>query len=290
VTPKAGSIPRRLRKRAAEGLNLSLPEVDACWHAGRLRVVTTDNPEARLLALEALVFEDDQVLLDGVAIGDAPARAYALLNKPINVTSTANDPDGKSDLSPYLRAMPPGCFPVGRLDRETTGLLLFCNDGDLANAVLRPDHQTTKTYWLWLDDVLSDEDPRLAQLVQGVAHHGEPLMAKEARILARTEQATELELTLTQGKKRQIRHMCFALDLHLVHLHRRRIGPLTDSGLALGSWRLLSEAEIEALWEAVGGRAQLRRRKVAALRRHASDAREAGTPHARLEQWLRGEQ
>jgi pseudouridine synthase len=278
-----------LRKRVAESLALSLPLVDEYWAAGRVRVITPEGDAARSLALEALVFNDDQLLFDGAPLASEPTLSYALLNKPKHVTSTTSDPDGKADLSPYLRAMPKGCFPVGRLDRETSGLLLFTNDGDLANAVLRPDHETSKTYWLWLDDVLESNDPRLAQLVQGVAHNGQLLAAKRARIVARSEYATELELELTQGKNRQIRHMCRALDLHLEHLHRYRIGPLSDAGLALGSSRLLEPDEVEALWAAVGGRAGLRQRKVAALFRLARAARAGGTPLLRLEAWLEGE-
>ena len=282
-------LPRRLRKWTAERLDLSLALVDEYWHAGRLRVVTPESHESQRFELEALVFDEDRVLLDGVAIGRAGTAKYAILNKPKHVTSTARDPDGKSDLSPYLRAMSAGCFAVGRLDRETTGLLLFTNDGDLANAVLRPDHETTKTYWLWLDQPLSAADPRLTALVEGVSHHGQRLFAKSARIVASDEDATELELTLVQGRKRQIRHMCRSLDLHLVHLHRRSIGPLTDTGLPVGAWRWLSSSEVEVLWHAVGGRAHLRARKIRALTRQASAARDAGTPHLRLEHWLRGE-
>lgn len=268
---------------------LPLATVAEHWAAGRIRVISPESNEPRWLPLEALVFDDDQLLFDGARIDALPARSYALLNKPKQVTSTTHDPDGKADLSPFLRAMPAGCFPVGRLDRETSGILLCTNDGNLANAVLRPDHETSKTYWLWLDDVLEPDDPRLAQLRLGVEHHGQLLSAKQARIVARTEYATELELTLTQGKKRQIRHMCRLLDLHLVHLHRSRIGPLSDAGLALGSWRLLSPAEVEALWAATGGRARLRQRKVAALFRLAHAARNAGTPLLRLEAWLERE-
>jgi 23S rRNA pseudouridine2605 synthase len=275
-----------LRKRAAECLNLSLQDVDDCWRADRLRVVTPEIQEPRRLALEALVFDDDQLLLDGTPVELRISRTHALLNKPKHVTSSARDPDGKSDLSPYLDAMPQGCFAVGRLDRETTGLLLFTSDGDLANAVLRPDHQTTKTYWLWIDEVLPDDDPRLAALVDGVSHDGQLLRAQRARISARSEYATELSLTLTQGRRRQIRHMCWALGLRLVHLHRSNIGPLSDSELSLGTWRFLSQAEVEALWQAVGGRAELRQRKVTALLRQAWGARNAGVPDLRLERWL----
>ena len=279
-------LPRRFRKRVAESLGLSLQLVDEYWRAGRLRISTPKAEDSCAFPLDALVFPDDQLLLDGRPVQGVPTRSYALLNKPKHVTSTVYDPDGRANLSSYLREMPAGCFPVGRLDRETSGLLLFTNDGDLANAVLRPDHETTKTYWLWLDDVLEPSDPRLEQLRAGVEHNGQLLSAKDARIVARTEYATELELTLTQGKKRQIRHMCRLLDLHLEHLHRSRIGPLSDAGLALGSWRLLSPEEVEALWTAVGGKARLRQRKVAALFRLAHAAREAGAPLSRLEAWL----
>jgi 23S rRNA pseudouridine2605 synthase len=284
-------LPRRLRKRVAESLNLSLQAVDQCWHAGRVRVITPEFDEPRLVALETLLFEEDQLLLDGAVLARAgPSRpTYALLNKPKHVTSSAREPNGKGDLAPYLRAMPPGCFAVGRLDRDTTGLLLFTNDGDLASAVLRPDHETTKRYWLWLDETLEADDPRLAQLVSGVTHHDALLCAKSARIAAQSEHATELELELTTGKKRQIRLMCRALNLRLVHLHRSRIGSLTDAGLALGAWRLLEEHEVEALWQAAGGRANVRRRKIAAFDRLALEARNAGTPLLCLEQWLEAE-
>ncbi len=280
-------LPQRLLRRAAQSLRLPLREVAEYWHAGRLSVLTSERAEPRVLPPETLIFDGDRVLVDGSPIADTtPEAVCAVLNKPKHVTCTARDPNGKADLSPFLRAMPAGCFPVGRLDRDTTGLLLFTNDGDLASAVLRPDHGTRKYYWLWLDEPFPDDDPRLAALVEGVRHNGELLKAQGARVLARSEHATELELTLTQGKKRQIRHMCFALGLHLVHLHRRAIGPLRDEGLELGAWRRLDASEVEALWTAVGGRAQLRARKVHALLRHAAEARTAGAPHARLEQWL----
>ena len=279
-------LPRRLRKCVAESLRTSLQTVDGYWLADRLRVITPESEEARPIALEALVFPEDRVLLDGRLLGAGAPLAYALLNKPKGVTSTTWDPNGQSNLAPYLRAMPAGCFPVGRLDRETTGLLLCTNDGDLAGAVLRPDHQTTKSYWLWLDEVLTEHDPRLERLLEGVVHNGERLHAHAVRLLACTDYASELELILTQGKKRQIRHMCRALNLRLVHLHRRGIGPLTDRGLNLGNWRLLATEEVEALWQAAGGRANVFQRKLAALRNQAERARREGSPECRLEQWL----
>ena len=279
-------LPRRQRKRAAQGLGVSLQIVDEHWAAGRLGVDRPGWPAPRVLPLEALVFHDDVVLFDGAPIGPAAATVCAVLNKTKGVTCTARDPKGRADLSAHLRALPPGCFAVGRLDRDTTGLLLFTNDGDLANAVLRPDHRIDKLYWLQIDEVLSADDPRLARLVDGVFHGGEILRARSATILATTDAGTDLALTLTEGRNRQVRRMCAALDLPLVHLHRHRVGPLTDAGLPLGALRMLDSAELESLWHALGGRAELRQRRVDSLARHAKEARDAGTPDPRLERWL----
>jgi 23S rRNA pseudouridine2605 synthase len=232
------------------------------------------------------VFEDDVVLFDGAPIGPTAVTVCAVLNKPKGVTCTARDPNGRADLSPHLRVLPPGCFSVGRLDRETTGLLLFTNDGDLANAVLRPDHRIDKLYWLLIDEALSAADPRLTQLVDGVSHNGEVLAARSVRVLATSDAGTELALTLTQGRNRQVRRMCAALGLRLVHLHRRRVGPLTDDDLALGGLRMLEPAEVEVLWQALGGRAELKQRRVDSLARQAKEARDTGTPDLRLERWL----
>ena len=279
-------LPRRQRKRVAQGLRVSLQVVDEHWAAGLLRVDRPGWPAPRVLPLHALVFEDDAVLFDGAPIGPNAATVCAVLNKTKGVTCTARDPKGRSDLAPYLRAMPPGCFSVGRLDRDTTGLLLFTNDGDLANAVLRPDHRIDKLYWLWIDEALSADDPRLAQLVEGVSDQGELLVARSVSVLATSDAGTELALTLTQGRNRQVRRMCAALGLRLLHLHRRWVGPLTDAGLAPGGLRMLDPVEIEGLWQALGGRAELRQLRVASLARQAKEARDAGTPDLRLERWL----
>lgn len=288
--------PRRLRKRAAEQLGYSLQRVDECWRAGRLRVLVAgelsqgarahSDGESLALPLEALVYDVDRLLFDDTLVGPEPARAYALLNKPKHVTSTVSDPTGQETLAPYLSRMPAGCFPVGRLDRDSTGLLLFTNDGDLATAILRPDHTTSKDYWLWIDDELAADDARLAELVSGIEHHGQRLTAQRAQLLSVSDAGSELVLTLTQGRKHQIRILCRALDLRLIHLHRTRIGTLADRDLGLGEWRLLNETEVEALWTAAGGRARVRARQVAALQRHATRARAQGTPDERLESWL----
>jgi 23S rRNA pseudouridine2605 synthase len=183
--------------------------------------------------------------------------------------------------------MPAGVFPIGRLDRATTGLLLFTSDGDLANAILHPDHHTDKVYWLWLDEVLSDSDPRLSRLCEGVDVGDERLSVASVIIQNKTSDFTELLVRLCEGKNRQIRRLCRALDFRLVALHRRSVGPIELGDLPIGAWRPLTAEEVESLWRATGGRERVRQRKIAALTEQALAAQSAGRPHTRLDEWLR---
>jgi pseudouridine synthase len=186
--------------------------------------------------------------------------------------------------------MPAGVFPVGRLDRETSGALLFTNDGDFANAILQPGHHTQKLYWLWLDEYLPDDDPRLRAFVEGVkvAPDSEPLCATAVSVQHRTPDCTELHLTLDAGKNRHIRKMCNLLRLHLLELHRKAIGTLYLGDLAVGQMRSLDVSEVEQLWTDSGGTAKVTQRKVVALAQFAQAARETFLPNVRLEAWLQG--
>jgi len=278
-------IPRRLAKYLGESTALTLVEAGEAWRRGRVTVVRAGTVGLRL-PLDELVFEEDVVCLDGVAIVPRRQHAHAMLNKPRQVTSTARDPAGKADLSRWLYQMPSGVFPVGRLDRPTTGLLLFTTDGDLSNAVLRPDHHTRKVYWLWLNEPVADDDPRLRALMQGVEICGHAARARDVTVKHRTADFTELWVTLEQGRNRQLRRMCRALNLRLQHLHRSAVGPLELGDLGPGDWRSLRPEEVEALWQCAGGRETVFARKVAALRRRAARARAALDPHYRLEAWL----
>lgn len=281
-------IPRRLDKYLGEATPLTLGEVGEAWRRGRVSVVRAraGGRVGPVPQLDELVFEEDVVCLDGIAVEPRRRHAHAMLNKPRQITSTARDPGGKADLSRWLHQMPYGVFPVGRLDRPTTGLLLFTSDGDLSNAILRPDHHTRKLYWLWLNEPVAEDDPRLRALTKGVEVRGRAVWAREVTVKHRTADFTELGVVLEQGRNRQLRRMCQALNLPLVHLHRSAVGPIGLGDLPLGAWRSLRPAEVEALWESAGGRERVRARKIAALRQRASRARAAQVPHHRLEAWL----
>lgn len=202
------------------------------------------------------------------------------------MTTTARDPDGKRDLNHWLRQLPPGSFPIGRLDRATTGALLLTTDGDLANALLRPDHQTDKLYWLWLNEHIAPDDDRLRAWKTGIPLRNHTARATRTEIVYGDEHSTQLHVTLQEGKNRQIRRMCRASDFRLLHLHRKSVGPISLESLREGEMRQLSMTEVSALWEASGGRAEVTRKQLEALGERARRARQEGKPLHRLESWL----
>lgn len=278
-------IPRRLDKYLSETSTLPLRKLRLALSEGRVEVKNGNHVEVEREG-NRLVFEDDEVCLDGAPLSLTVHRRTYLLNKPKGVTSTTRDPKGKQDLSVWLKQLPAGVFPVGRLDRDSTGALLLTNDGDLASILLSPTHKTTKTYWLWLDENIDESDPRLVHFRRGVTLPNGELRATGVAIESRTEDYTELIVELQEGKNRQLRRMCRAVDFRLLHLHRRSIACIQDQSLALGQLRELSYHEVLELWDSTGGKAMIERQKVEALVAQARRARISGRPLSRLEVWL----
>ena len=288
VTFPAVFVPRRLDKYLRDSTALSVVEIRSACAAGRVTVCVSGSGGSLRATADWIVFEDDVVALDGDVVRAPAQYHYLVMNKPRYVTSTVSDPDGRADLSAWLRQMPKGVFPVGRLDRETSGALLCTDDGDFANAILQPDHHTNKLYWLWLDQHLADDDPRFLAFVSGVRLNkdSELLRAVSVSVFHRTSDYTELHVTLDKGKNRQIRKMCNLLGLRLLQLHRKAIGSLCIDGIAVGQWRPLSATEVEGLWSSCGGAARVTRNKITALCQMAMLARDSGKPNTRLQQWL----
>ncbi|MGC4068104.1 MAG: pseudouridine synthase [Polyangiaceae bacterium] len=280
--------PRRIDKYLRDGTNLSVVKIRAACDEGRVSL-TPSRDASRTATAEDLVFDGDAVFLDGNLVEPRPEHVYLLFNKPPRVTTTVRDPLGKTDLAPWLREMPEGVFPIGRLDRDTSGALLLSNDGDFASLVLSPAFHTEKMYWLWLDAVLEDDDPRLLAFTRGI-----PLPSTETTLTAayvelrhRTSEYTELHVTLKEGKNRQIRKMCNLLGLPLLGLHRKTIGPVSVGDLAPGQWRRLGDAEMTQVWSHLGGRARIEGARIEALARLALRLRSEGKPDLRLESWVR---
>ena len=192
-----------------------------------------------------------RIEVDGVAIGVAEDLVYYLLNKPDGVVSTASDPQGRRTVVDLVPAGP-RVYPVGRLDRDTEGLLLLTNDGDLANHLTHPSHGVDKEY---LVQVRGRPSPKaLRSLREGVElEDGVTAPARASLVGDAGDGVTALRLVIHEGRNRQVRRMCEAVGHPVVRLVRTRIGPLADRGLRPGEVRTLTASEVRSLRQASGG-------------------------------------
>ncbi len=188
----------------------------------------------------------DEVLLDGAPIRLPESKHTIMLNKPAGCLTTMSDPQGRpcvADLVPAAEF--PGLYPIGRLDSDTTGLLLFSTDGELGHALLHPSHHVSKTYRARVKGVPSEKD--LERLEEGVLlEDGMTAPAKASLVGAKKTDAT-IELTIHEGRKRQVKRMCEAIGHPVLELHRLSFGPLGLGSLAEGQWRELSPKEVACL-------------------------------------------
>lgn len=279
-------LPQRLSKFVHDTARLSGRQVQAAHDDGQLTIVSAGAAPRAPVSLDELVYEDDEIRLAGQCLQRPREHYYAVLNKPSKILSVPQDPRNKGDLGSWLETMPPGSFAVGRLDRETTGALLFTTDGDLANGLLRPERHADKVYHLLLGAKLGADDERLKALVEGFDVGPFFAKAKQVQWLQTVGSQTRLALTLDEGKHRQIRRMCRTLKLPLRALHRHSVGPVSVSGMPEGTLRELTVPETETLWATAGGRLRLLQERLEALRSRAMRHSKQGRPDLRLGAWL----
>ena len=185
------------------------------------------------------VGEDDDVRVDGGPVG-VEAREVWAVNKPAGVVSTAKEPGTRPAVVSLVESRA-RLYPVGRLDADSTGLLLLTNDGELANRLTHPRYEVDKTYRVELRRPPSDAD--LRRLAEGVHLEDGPTAPAEVRRLGERE----MEIVLREGRNRQVRRMAEAIDNRVASLRRVRFGPVELGSLAEGQARRLTEAEITAL-------------------------------------------
>jgi 23S rRNA pseudouridine2605 synthase len=188
------------------------------------------------------VEEGDRVELDGRALAGAQPRVVYALNKPIGVVSTARDTHGRATVVELVPADELRLYPVGRLDADSSGLILLTNDGELAQRLTHPRYEVPKTYRARIGGGRVGQDA-LRALREGVKlDDGLTAPARVRRVAPQ-----ELELTIHEGRNRQVRRMCEAVGHPVLALRRVRFGPLRLGDLAPGAHRRLSEAEIARL-------------------------------------------
>jgi pseudouridine synthase len=195
--------------------------------------------------------EKDEVWVDGVPVNLDPSVRYYALHKPAGVVTTMRDPQGRPDIRAHLPGDGPRVFPVGRLDRDTEGLLLLTNDGDLANGLMHPRYGVEKEY---LAEVEGTPTARhLGRLRRGVELEDGHARAKSARVAGRSGERGAVRLVMTEGRKREVRRLLAAVGLPVTRLVRVRVGPVTLGRLAPGEVRELTHDEVVALRRAAAG-------------------------------------
>lgn len=187
----------------------------------------------------------DVITLDGTPVAPLEQKTYLMLNKPRGYISTLSDERGRKTVAELVRDCGVRVWPVGRLDMDSEGLLILCNDGALTNGLLHPSHMVEKEYHV---RVQGDAAAALPILTEPMVLEGESILPAKVRVLRKDGEITLLAMVICEGKNRQIRRMCAHAGLRVLRLKRVREGRLLlDAKLRPGSWRFLREDEIAAL-------------------------------------------
>lgn len=225
---------------ARAGAAPSRRKAEALIKAGR---VTVDGETA---PLGSSVREDETVLLDGQRILLPTEHAHLALNKPAGYLTTLKDePDRNRPTVADLMPAVPGLVPAGRLDADTTGLLILTNDGPLAHRITHPSSEIEKEYRLTLKNPAPPQ--ALEALSAGPTLEDGKMFPPVLSNIQKTANQTTLHLTIHEGRKRIIRRACAAVGLDLLALHRVRVGPVELGALGEGEYRPLTEDELGAL-------------------------------------------
>ena len=194
---------------------------------------------------------EDEVRVDGLEVNLDPNVKYYAFHKPAGVVTTMRDPQGRPDISAFVPQEGPRIFPVGRLDRDSEGLLLLTNDGDLANALTHPRYGVEKEYLAEVEGVPTPK--HLGQLRRGVELEDGHARAKSARVTGRSGDRGAVRLVMTEGRKREVRRLLAAVGLPVTRLVRVRVGAVRLGGLPPGERRELTHDEVIALRQGVDG-------------------------------------
>ena len=184
--------------------------------------------------------DTDEITLAGNPIPAARDYIYLMLNKPRGYVTTLSDEKGRPTAASLVADCGQRVYPIGRLDMDSEGLLLFTNDGSFANRAMHPSHEIQKTYQVWVSGYTQDGFQRLQE---PVVLDGYRIKPPKLRLLSYKNDRAELEITIHEGRNRQIRRMCQMAGMQVTRLKRIREGQLELGSLPLGKWRYLTEEE-----------------------------------------------
>ena len=191
------------------------------------------------------VQEGDKVSVNGTMIEDSEKLVYYLLNKPVGFITTVKDEQDRATVMDLVGDIPERVFPVGRLDGNTSGALIMTNDGKVAYRIAHPKGQVMKTYHALVSGVVSKE--KLWKLRNGIDIGGYVTKPARVTVIGENKNSTILEISISEGKNRQVRKMCKAVGNHVQELQRVSIGEVRTGRLKEGTFRKLTQAEIEYL-------------------------------------------
>lgn len=190
--------------------------------------------------------EIDRILVDGLPLPSPEEYVYILLNKPRGYVTTLSDEKGRPNAAQLVANCGKRVYPVGRLDMDSEGLLIFTNDGELANVLMHPKHEVNKTYEVV---VRGYTDAALERLKQPVELDGYRIRQPQVQLIHKSAASdrAELQVTIHEGRNRQVRRMCDLAGMHVMRLKRISEGKLCLGKLPTGKWRYLTPEEVEQL-------------------------------------------
>lgn len=188
--------------------------------------------------------ETDEILIQGKPLPSQERYIYILLNKPRGYVTTLSDEKGRPNAAQLVKDCGVRVYPVGRLDMDSEGLLLFTNDGAFANALMHPKQEVKKTYEVWVTGYHPGGE---AQLSRPITLDGYTIRPPKVKLLRADGQKAKFLVTIHEGRNRQVRRMCEAAGMRCTRLRRVKEGSLSLGDLPLGKWRYLTEEEVKSL-------------------------------------------
>lgn len=190
--------------------------------------------------------EKDKITFEGKNVKQEERKVYILLNKPIGYVTTSDEQFGRDKVLDLVKVRE-RVVPVGRLDMYTSGALILTNDGDFVYKVTHPKHEITKTYTVTVKGIIKNEE--VEQLRKGVKIDEYTTRPAKVKILKTDEEKdiSRLEITIHEGKNRQVRRMCESVGRRVIALHRSKIGNIGVKDIELGKWRYLKDFEVKTL-------------------------------------------
>lgn len=190
--------------------------------------------------------EKDKITFEGKNVKQEERKVYILLNKPIGYVTTSDEQFGRDKVLDLVKVRE-RVVPVGRLDMYTSGALILTNDGDFVYKVTHPKHEITKTYTVTVKGIIKNEE--VEQLRKGVKIDDYTTRPAKVKILKtdKEKDISRLEITIHEGKNRQVRRMCESVGRRVIALHRSKIGNIGVKDIELGKWRYLKDFEVNTL-------------------------------------------